>query len=270
MAKRFTDTNKYKKPFIRGLQGAYKLLWDFLYHDCDHAGIWIVDFEIAQMYVGNDMPISKERAIELFNAGEKRIVEFDGGKKWFIPSFIEFQYGELSEKNRAHGSVLLLLKKNNLLNSINSDKGDVSPLQGGKEQDKDKDKDMVKVVFDEKKTNSGFNNFPVATNFNGCPEITLDSVQRLLKVTKQVDLDKHGVSELWEIFKGQELTGEKHYKSEKAVYSHFINWSKFQNFKYNAGKSGTTSEQRAKSNSKSAGAYQLLEQLKKQDGRNQP
>ena len=59
MAKRFTDTEKYRKPFLRGLQGAYKLLWDFLYHDCNHAGIWIKDFEIAQIYIGNDMPINE-------------------------------------------------------------------------------------------------------------------------------------------------------------------------------------------------------------------
>ena len=57
MAKRFTDTNKYKKPFIRGLQGAYKLFWDYLYHDCDHAGIWIVDFEIAQTYLVNTIQL---------------------------------------------------------------------------------------------------------------------------------------------------------------------------------------------------------------------
>ena len=92
MAKRFTDTNKYKKPFIRGLQGAYKLLWDYLYHDCDHAGIWIVDFDIAQIYVGKDMPINKDDALKYFNTDEQRIIEICKGKKWFIPGFIDFQY----------------------------------------------------------------------------------------------------------------------------------------------------------------------------------
>jgi len=140
MAKRFTDTNKYKKPFIRTLPGAYKLLWDYLYHDCDHAGIWIVDFEIAQLYIGNDMPINKETALKLFNNGEKHIIEIDGGEKWFIPSFIEFQYGELSEQNRAHNSVILILKKYGLWKIKN--KPLISPLKGAK--DKDKDMDMVK------------------------------------------------------------------------------------------------------------------------------
>ena len=135
MAKRFTDTNKYKKPFIRGLQGTYKLLWDYLYHDCDHAGIWIVDFEIAQIYIGEDMPVTKEKALEYFNKDEVRIIEVNKGSKWFIPSFIEFQYGILSETNRAHNSVIQILKKYKLYN-----KGLVSPLKEAKDKDKYKDK----------------------------------------------------------------------------------------------------------------------------------
>ena len=142
MAKRFTDTNKYKKPFIRGLQGAYKLLWDYLYHDCDHAGIWIVDFDIAQIYIGNDMQVNKEEALKCFNKDEKRIIEIDNGKKWFIPSFIEFQYGELNSKNRAHNSVISILKKYDLWETDN--KGLISPLQGCK--DKDMDKDILIII----------------------------------------------------------------------------------------------------------------------------
>lgn len=147
MGKRFTDTNKYKKPFIRGLQGAYKLLWDFLYHDCDHAGIWIVDFEIAQSYIGKDMPVNAKHALTYFNDGEVRIIEIDNGKKWFIPSFIEFQYGQLTEKNRAHASVIQILLKHNLIDSsfkVKTNKPHTSPLQGGKDMDMDKELDTEK------------------------------------------------------------------------------------------------------------------------------
>lgn len=150
MAKRFTDTNKYKKPFIRNLPGAYKLLWDFLYHDCDNAGIWIVDFEIAQLYIGKDMLISKEKTLELFNDCEQRIIEIDSGKKWFIPSFIEFQYGHLIETNRAHLNVISKLKSLNLIDNqlkiIKDHKGLISPLQGAKEKEKEqyKEKEMEK------------------------------------------------------------------------------------------------------------------------------
>lgn len=143
MAKRFTDTNKYKKPFTRGLQGAYKLLWDYLYHECDHAGIWIVDFEIAQMYLGADMKISKEKALDFFNPDEIRVVEIDNGKQWFLPGFIEFQYGKLNPKNRVHESVISILHKYNLIEedfSLKQFKPLTSPLQGVKDKDKEKDK----------------------------------------------------------------------------------------------------------------------------------
>lgn len=147
MSKRFTDTNKYKKPFIRSLPGAYKLLWDYLYHDCDHAGIWIVDFDIAQIYIGEDMPICKKEALKYFNVDEEKIVEVDEGSRWFIPSFIEFQYGELNESNRAHNSVINILKKYNLLRKIKKiNKPLVSPLEGAKDKDKDKeDKDLILI-----------------------------------------------------------------------------------------------------------------------------
>ncbi len=136
MAKRFTDTNKYKKPFIRGLQGAYKLLWDYLYHDCDHAGIWIVDFEIAQLYLGSDVPVNRSDALRFFNTGEERIIEFDKGKKWFIKPFIEFQYGILNRGNRVHNSILIELEK------YDFQKGLIRALQGLKDKEQDKDKDI--------------------------------------------------------------------------------------------------------------------------------
>ncbi len=151
MAKRFTDSNKYKKTFIRGLQGAYKLLWDFLYHDCDHAGIWIVDFKIAQYYIGEDMPVNMAEAIKQFNEGEIRVVVIDSGKKWFIPSFIEFQYGKLSRTNKAHNNVIPPLLKYHLIDeNLNimefSPKEPVSPLQGDKEKDKEKEEEQEKEI----------------------------------------------------------------------------------------------------------------------------
>lgn len=132
MPKRFTDTDKWKKQFLRGLQGAYKLLWLYILDDCDHAGIWQVDFEVARIRIGEQ--VDKQTAINIF---ADRIQVFNNGTKWFIRDFIEFQYGDLSEKNRMHLSVIQILKKNGL-SPINS------PLQGVKDMDKDKDKDKVK------------------------------------------------------------------------------------------------------------------------------
>jgi hypothetical protein len=105
MAKRFTDTDKWKKPFIRGLEGPYKLLWFYILDDCDHAGIWQVDFEVAEIRIGQ--PVKEKKALEVFGERVVRIA----ANKWWIPDFISFQYGELSEKNRLHVSVIQILTK---------------------------------------------------------------------------------------------------------------------------------------------------------------
>lgn len=109
MSKRFTDTEKWKKSFIRGLQGPYKLLWLYVLDDCDMAGVWQVDIEVAQIRIGEK--IDTEKAIEIFG---DRVQQFDNGKKWFLKDFVLFQYGELKDTNRMHLAVINILKKNNL------------------------------------------------------------------------------------------------------------------------------------------------------------
>lgn len=130
MAKRFTDTEKWKKPFIRSLQAPYKLLYLYILDDCDHAGIWQVDFDVAKIRIGEPSLI-EDQAVLFF--GEK-IQILNGGEKWFIPAFIDFQYGELNPKNKVHESVLKIHSKLRI-------KPHASPLQGAKDKDKEKDKD---------------------------------------------------------------------------------------------------------------------------------
>ena len=91
MAKRMTDTDKWKKRFVRELSPQHKLLWFYILDDCNHAGIWEVDLEVASIRVGFDL--SHDNLPSSF--GEK-VISFDNGDKWFIPEFIDFQYGELN------------------------------------------------------------------------------------------------------------------------------------------------------------------------------
>lgn len=130
MAKRFIDTDIFKKRFVKTLQAPYKLLWLYILQDCNHAGIWEVDIDVAQIRTGEEFEISEcERVFD------EKIIVLDGGSKWFIPSFIEFQYGELSEKNRAHAGVISLLNKFCLLDEKLKIKPLTSPLQGAKEME---------------------------------------------------------------------------------------------------------------------------------------
>jgi hypothetical protein len=150
MAKRFTDTDKWKKPFIRTMKAPYKLLWLYILDECDHAGVWQVDFDVAQIKIGEKL--NATTALKFF---EEKVVPFDNGEKWFIPDFIDFQYGTLNSENRAHNSVIQILDKHNLRQSLEKNKPLTSPLQGAMDKDMDKDKDKDKeqtgsIVIDSK------------------------------------------------------------------------------------------------------------------------
>jgi hypothetical protein len=129
MAKRFTESTKWKKLWIRKLDPKYKLFWFYLLDNCDHAGIYDADIESASFHIG--IEYDAKSVLKVFN---RKIIAFKKDK-WFIPKFVEYQYGELNENNRAHLSVINILNRYNLLNDP---KGLTSPLVGDKSKDKSK------------------------------------------------------------------------------------------------------------------------------------
>jgi len=161
MAKRYEDSQKYRKPFLRGLEGAYKLFWDFICCECDHAGIWIIDFELVNFLLGKGVNVNREEAMRQFNKDEPKIIEVDQGKKWFIPSFIDFQYNILTPGNKVHDSVIKILIKNGL---YNENKGLIRPLEGTK--DKDKDKDSLRGRGREESERRGRGRKPINVHFD--------------------------------------------------------------------------------------------------------
>lgn len=139
MAKRFTDSDKWKKPWFRKLSPLHKCFWIYLLDNCDQAGFWPVDFDLAEIFIG--APLDKSEIQDVF---KNQYEELASGKKWFVRDFIHFQYGELTEKNRLHVFVSKILAK----------QGVSTPLTevpyGAKDKDKDKVKDKV-VLEDRKK-----------------------------------------------------------------------------------------------------------------------
>ena len=108
MAKRMTDTDKWKKIFIRELKPKHKLLWLYILDDCNHAGIWEIDLDVASIRVGEAVGY---KDLDVFG---NKIIMFDNNEKCFIPDFIDFQYGELNPNSNVHKSVILLLSRYNL------------------------------------------------------------------------------------------------------------------------------------------------------------
>tara|TARA_R100000734_G_scaffold19147_2_gene18593 strand:+ start:3192 stop:3836 length:645 start_codon:yes stop_codon:yes gene_type:complete len=144
MAKRFLDTNLFRKRWIRELDTDMKLFWIYLLTDCDHAGIWDVDVERASFQLKLDL--DQDKILKTF---DRKINNFKVDK-WFIPKFVQYQYGELNPNNKAHLSVIKILTKYGLYEGL------TSPLQASKDKEKDnvkyKFKDKVKVVVKKKKT----------------------------------------------------------------------------------------------------------------------
>lgn len=139
MAKRFIDTDLFRKPLMRSLQAPYKVLWVYLLCECDHAGIWDVELDVAAMRLG--VKIDPAKCMAAFGSA---IVEIDGGKKWWIPEFVAFQYGTLNPANKVHASVLSMLGKHDINpNEQGATKPLASPFQGAKDKDKDTDKDKA-------------------------------------------------------------------------------------------------------------------------------
>ena len=201
MAKRFTDTNKWRKDFIRGLQGAYKLLWIYILDECDHAGIWHTELDVAGLRLGFDY--SEKTALEQFG---ERIIVFNNGTKWFIPDFIEFQYGKLNPENRAHKSVLELIGKYKL-------EGHVRGLQARK--DKEQEKDMV---YD-KEQESNKINFSDLENTQW-----FESIIKMLN--HKITIEK--IYEYWAKFQLELTAKDDLYRTKEDYRKHFVSWLKIQ------------------------------------------
>lgn len=200
MGKRFTDTDKWKKPFIKSLPCEYKLFWLFLLDECDNSGVWHVELEIAEVRLGIKLSLEKIRGFF-----KERIVEFDGGAKMFIPDFINFQYGSLSESNNAHKGVIKTLNRYNLW-------GLVSPSRGAMDKDKDMDKDMDKDKEGE-----------VFFSIEHCAVVALND-DRWVKANSA---DEKKLMEFNAMLEKQAIYN----KNPKDYKQHFANWSKGKSFK---------------------------------------
>lgn len=155
MSKRFTDTMKWRDAWFRKLSPETKLFWIYILDNCDIAGFWKVDIELAEFCIGKKIDI--ESTLTAINEGKERIAKKEPDR-WQVINFIRFQYGELSEDSPAHRGVLKVLK------GIGTDtllKGYGKSTHTLKDKDKDKDKDkerggvggkFVKPKLDEVKT----------------------------------------------------------------------------------------------------------------------
>lgn len=111
--KRYTDTNKWKDSWFKSLSLKAKLAWVYLCDDCDHSGIWIIDYEVMSLRLGitiNDTILTELIGDKLVKLSSESI---------FIPSFFNFQYGESKDTFNAKVSAIKVLKSYGLIDEAN-------------------------------------------------------------------------------------------------------------------------------------------------------
>ena len=133
MSKRFFDTEMVLRPWYRSLTPRLKALWVFMLARCDLAGVIDMDWGLASFAIGEPVSASDIAAMD------GNVVVLESGRI-FIPGFVAFQYGELSEASRPHISVLKTLSIHGIPYPI-----DIKGLPKGIQTLKDKDKDKAKA-----------------------------------------------------------------------------------------------------------------------------
>lgn len=131
MAKRFTDTEKWKDEWWGSLSNDYRMIWLYLVDSCSIAGIWKKDFRGLNFNCNTQ--VMEAEFIKVFSS---RLI--DRGNFFFIPKFLLFQYPKgLNSDKPAIVSVRKEIESNNLSLII------TQSLPNGflTVKDKDKDKD---------------------------------------------------------------------------------------------------------------------------------
>jgi len=157
MAKRFIDTNIWNKAWFRKLDTNSKLIWIYVLTKCDHAGIFDADYEAMNFYIGTaledfkDIPVTIREKMQLIEDNQ-----------FFIPSFIEYQYGQLRINSKPHLSVIKRLEEKGLNNYLQRVMVTLKDKDKEKDIDKRQDKfiDKVNNIIKEKKySNEETDNF---------------------------------------------------------------------------------------------------------------
>jgi len=157
MAKRLTDTDKWKDDWYISLSNDYRIIWQWLLDNCSHAGICKRSIGILNMMCKTDIIENS-----LISVMEGRVIPVKND--WFIPKFLKFQYTDLHSNRPVIVSVRRELIRNDYYKLIPESFGnDYTIIPESldndyliiKDKDKDKDKRKDKVFIGNKKNLKG-------------------------------------------------------------------------------------------------------------------
>lgn len=220
MAKRFTDTEMWDKEWFMNLSCKLKCLVKVVRDKADLCGVWSPNWTMATLYVGEKV---NEDDLLTIDDGQQFIKLKNG--RIFCIGFVEFQYGELSEKSPVHRKIIQLLTQNNLLENYKNI-GCEYPINRVQEEEQVKEEEEDKEVPREKP----FKTKPLPEDIPPLTAIQVGKIQEYIRLTKHVDVSTEQVVGLYPVFLLQNCTGNKYYKGADDVFSHYLNWTKTQKF----------------------------------------
>ena len=167
MAKRFTDTDIWLRPWYRALTPAEREAWRYILDTCDAVGVWFYDPDGVRFMVGDidldSLPSKVNGNLEVL---EER-------KKWWVVDFCSFQYPPLtlSTTSKPLLSYITMLKKHGLWERVSKGyrKGIDSVQEKEKEKDieKEKEKDGVPSSGTLKLLRDAYPNLPIPESCEG-------------------------------------------------------------------------------------------------------
>lgn len=143
MAKRLTDSEKWNDDWYISLDNDYRIIWQWLLDNCNHAGICKRSMKLLNIMCNTD--ITEQEMIDNMSG---RVIAIDNN--WFIPKFLKFQYTGLQSNKPVIVSVVKELEKYGYEKLIPESFGNDYIII--KDKDKNKDKDNV---FKQKKSENG-------------------------------------------------------------------------------------------------------------------
>lgn len=249
--KRFTDIEIWDREWYMELKPVHKCLMKYIFDKCDACGCWKPNWKLASLHIGEEVHFS-----DLCKLPKHQYEVLENGKV-FIPDFIKFQYGKLSEKSPAHNPVFLAIENNNLLDRVFNR---VYNTLKEKDKEKEEDKEIKKGVQGEKELDP--KTFPKASSLNGLLDEQVQNAIVGVRLSQNITINESKVIELWGNFKIENLTGKKYYGNIEEIHTHFQRWIKKTTIH-----NGTTDSSNTPKGGRNAGALELLADIKRNANR---
>lgn len=231
MAKRFTDTDKWKDDWYLSLSNDNRIVWQWLLDNCNHAGICKKSITLLNLMCNTQL-----KSNDIVSIFHDRVLETGG--HWFIPKFLKFQYSTLQSKKPAIVSVVKELKKDNYYLMIPKSFGNDYLII----KDKDKDTDKVKAYLDTNVSKEDENkketrlqnkteeikNIEIVIDNTEFSKECITNKQWIEILSMQTKVSEDATKLFISHFEDHLITMQEQKKNIKDYKSHFVHWFKKQ------------------------------------------